>query len=149
LLIVLLGQHQSTTYNLRISPLFGVVSIWVLHVEAFFNSIHIWSHFKSTWAQISVANVRSASFEARGRQCSVISSCPNLVPLSMNQIQNNILIMQFIISFDNLFDKSWPGSLFFFLPLQKFAIRLLGYETLNKFVFIKARIAVEIHPADD
>ena len=58
--------------------------------------------------------------------------------------------MHLILSlFCHFFVKSWLGSFFFFLPLQKLAIWLLGYEALDKFLFAEAGIAIEIHPADD
>ena len=112
--------------------------------------MYVWSHFESTWAQISVVIVRAASLEARLRQCSVLSLCSNVVSLSMMQIQNNILIVYCILSlFSHFFVKSWLGTCFLFLPLQKLAIWLLGYEALDKFFFAEAGITIEIHPADD
>lgn len=58
-------------------------------------------------------------------------------------------MMQPISLFGNLFEISVPGSLFFFLSLQKLAVWLLRDETVNKFVLAEACIAVEIYSADD
>ena len=67
----------------------------------------------------------------------------------MNQIENAILIMKMILALlGNLLHVFCSRSLSVFLTLQKFAVRLSRYETLNKFIFGEASITIAIHPAD-